>query len=72
MSSSGSAVGTFGELTAFGALFFISSILASFLPPVPDSKRADGITKPSSSPSSSSSSSVSVSGRDVEVEEVEP
>jgi hypothetical protein len=71
MSSSGSAVGALGELSATGAFFFISRIFARCLPPLPDAKRADGMTKPSSSPSSSSSSSVSVSGRDVEVEEVE-
>jgi len=72
MSSSGSGVGIFGVVSATGAFFFISRILASCLPPVPDSKRADGITKPSSSLSSSSSSSVSVSGVDVEVEDVKP
>jgi hypothetical protein len=68
ISSSGSGVGTLRVDSGTGAFFF-SKILASSLPQKPESKSADGMTKPSRS---SSSSSVSVSGREAEVEEVEP
>lgn len=65
-SSSGSGLAALTCLPTVKVVFFISKIFLSWRPPEPDSKRSEGMIRPSRSPSSSSSSSVSVSGSDTE------